>query len=234
MAHKFGFHTWVSEEERDLEHLLHLLWSLEEEGDTQLATLRERWEHDGQLDRVMDGAVEQELVVPANGGFHLSGEGRPRTEEIVRRHRLAECLLSEVLLLEEEDYQQNACEFEHILGPEVTDSICALLGHPPVCPHGRPIPRGACCSRYRDEVKPLVVRLADLTPGDVGKVVFVSAERGRRLDRLSAMGLMPGTLVKLHQRQPSFILDLGETQLAVDREIAAEIFVKKMGCSFLK
>jgi DtxR family Mn-dependent transcriptional regulator len=83
-------------------------------------------------------------------------------------------------------------------------------------------------------VKPLVVRLSDLTPGDVGKVVFVSSERGKRLDRLSAMGLTPGTLVKLHQRQPSFILDLGETQLAVDRDIAAEIYVKKMGCSYLK
>jgi DtxR family Mn-dependent transcriptional regulator len=42
--------------------------------------------------------------------------------------------------------EEQACYFEHILSPAVTDSICAFLGHPRLCPHGRPIPRGACCS----------------------------------------------------------------------------------------
>lgn len=234
MAHKFGFDTWVTEEERELEHFLHLLWGLEEEGDTTRETIDQRWEHEGSPDPVLKEALEAGLVIARNGNLALSDTGRPRTEEIVRRHRLAECLLSEVLLLEEDQYQQSACEFEHILGPEVTDSICTLLGHPPVCPHGRSIPRGTCCTKYRDDVKPLVVRLSDLAPGDVGKVVFVSSDRGKRLERLGTMGLTPGTLVKLHQRQPTFILDLGETQLAVDRDIASEIYVKKMGCSFLK
>lgn len=232
--HKFGFNTWISEEERELEHLLHLLWTLEEEGDQSRKNTEERWEHDSAFQSVLDEALKEDLVRVANGDVLLSESGRERSREIVRRHRLAECLLSEVLLLEEDQYQQSACEFEHILGPEVSDSICTLLGHPPVCPHGRPIPRGACCNKYRGEVKPLVVRLTDLAPGDVGKVVFISTERSKRLDRLGAMGLTPGTLVKLHQRKPTFILDMGETQLAVDEAIAGEVYVKKMGCSYLK
>ena len=151
----------------------------------------------------------------------------------MRRYRLAECLLSEVLQLDESQYEQSACEFEHILGPEVTASVCALLGHPPTCPHGRPIPRGTCCDQAGQDVQPLVVRVVDLTPGDVGKIVFISSGRSKRLDRLSTMGIIPGTLLKLHQRKPSFIVDLGETQLAIDKEIAGEIYVKKMGCSFI-
>lgn len=234
MAHNFGFTTATSEGERQIEHLLHLIWTLEEEQALDPVTLQQRWQQDGRLAQSLATAQEAGLVTGGLQKPAFTAQGRRRAEEIVRRHRLAECLLSEVLLLEEDQYSESACEFEHILGPEVTDSICTLLGHPPVCPHGRPIPRGPCCSLFHEDVRPLVVRLSELDPGDVGKVVFISTERTKRLDRLSAMGLMPGTLVKLHQRRPSFILDLGETQLAVDAEIATEIYVKKMGRSFLE
>jgi len=233
MAHKFGISTSVTEEERQLEHLLHLIWALEEEGDQRIEKVHERWEHPLDVDRLVEQAVEQGLAVREDGDMQLTDPGRERTREIVRRYRLAECLLSEVLLLNEAQYEQSACEFEHILTPEVTDSVCSLLGHPPTCPHGRPIPRGECCARFGRDVQPLVVRISELSPGDVGKIVFISSKRTRRLDRLSAMGIIPGTLLKLHQRKPSFIVDLGETQLAIDQEIASEIYVKKMGCSYI-
>ncbi len=58
--------------------------------------------------------------------------------------------------------EAEACKFEHILSPEVTDSVCTLLGHPPNSPDGKPIPRGECCSMFRQEMKPLVAPLADL------------------------------------------------------------------------
>jgi DtxR family Mn-dependent transcriptional regulator len=233
MAHKFGISTSISEQERQLEHLLHLIWSLEEEGDQRIEKVTERWHHDNHVQPLLDVAAAQGLAVAENGDIRLTDPGRERTTEIVRRYRLAECLLSEVLLLEESQYEQSACEFEHILGPEVTDSVCTLLGHPPVCPHGRPIPRGGCCAQYGNDVQPLVVRVSELSPGDVGKIVFISSNRSRRLDRLSTMGIIPGTLLRLHQRKPSFIVDLGETQLAIDQQIAGEIYVKKMGCSYI-
>ena len=233
MAHKFGISTSISEEERQLEHLLHLVWSLEEEGDQRIGNVRDRWEHSTSVQPVIERAVQQGLISRENGELWLTTPGRDRTRQIVRRYRLAECLLSEVLLLDESQYEQSACELEHILTPEVTDSVCSLLGHPPTCPHGRPIPRGECCATYGGEVRPLVVRVSELSPGDVGKIVFISSKRPRRLDKLSAIGLIPGTLLKLRQRRPSFIVDLGETQLAIDQEIAGEIYVKKMGCSHL-
>ena len=228
MPHRFGFNTWPTKEERELEHMLHLLWSLEEEGDQRLETVISRWEHNDHPRSLIDSIIEEGLALQEGDDFKLTDKGRQRAEKIVRRYRLAECLLGEVLLLDEDQYEQSACQFEHILTPEVTDSVCTLMGHPPVCPHGRPIPKGSCCAKYQAEIQPLVKRLSDLSPGDIARVVFISSESHRQLDRLSSMGLIPGTMLKLHQRQPSFILFMGETQLAIDRDIASEIYVKKV------
>jgi putative ABC transport system ATP-binding protein len=77
----------------------------------------------------------------------LTERGRKRAADIIRRHRLAERLFTDSLALDSEtEIEQQACKFEHILSPEATDKICAFLGHPRTCPHGAPIPRGACCA----------------------------------------------------------------------------------------
>ena len=228
MPHRFGFNTWPTKEERELEHMLHLLWSQDEEGDQRLETVISRWEHNDDPQPLLNKIIEEGLALQEGDDFKLVEKGQQRAEKLVRRYRLAECLLGEVLQLDEDQYEMSACQFEHILSPEVTDSVCALLGHPPVCPHGRPIPKGSCCSKYNAEIQPLVRRLSDLSPGDIARVVFISSESHKQLDRLSSMGLIPGTMLKLHQRQPSFILFMGETQLAIDRDIASEIFVKKV------
>lgn len=74
-------------------------------------------------------------------------KGRQKAADIIRRHRLAERLFIESLgMRNEEEVAQQACKFEHILSPEATDRICAFLNHPRTCPHGAPIPMGACCT----------------------------------------------------------------------------------------
>src|ERR1700719_1773803 len=76
----------------------------------------------------------------------LTPRGRERAGSIIRRHRLAERLFTDSLAMDSEsEIEQQACKFEHILSPEATDKICAFLGHPRTCPHGAPIPPGACC-----------------------------------------------------------------------------------------
>ena len=76
----------------------------------------------------------------------LTPRGRQRAADIIRRHRLAERLFTDSLAMDSEsEIEQQACKFEHILSPEATDKICAFLGHPRTCPHGAPIPPGACC-----------------------------------------------------------------------------------------
>src|SRR2546422_5965967 len=53
-------------------------------------------------------------------------------------------LFRSLALDSETEIEQQACKFEHILSPEATDKICTFLGHPRTCPHGAPIPPGAC------------------------------------------------------------------------------------------
>ncbi len=78
----------------------------------------------------------------------LTPRGQQRAADIIRRHRLAERLFTDSLAMDSEtEIEQQACKFEHILSPEATDKICAFLGHPRTCPHGAPIPEGACCGK---------------------------------------------------------------------------------------
>ncbi len=91
------------------------------------------------------------LEMDASGGrVTFTAEGRDRAKSVIRRHRLAERLFTDTLSIRDDrEIEQNACTFEHILSPEVTERICAFLGHPTRCPHGSPIPPGPCCRRER-------------------------------------------------------------------------------------
>ncbi len=88
------------------------------------------------------------LLEDGGGTVQFTEEGRRRAASVIRRHRLAERLFTDTLALRDEDQiESNACTFEHILSPEVTERICTFLGHPRRCPHGSPIPPGPCCGR---------------------------------------------------------------------------------------
>jgi len=81
----------------------------------------------------------------------FTSRGRQRAADIIRRHRLAERLFTDSLAMDSEtEIEQQACKFEHILSPGATDKICTFLGHPRTCPHGAPIPPGACCGKTWD------------------------------------------------------------------------------------
>jgi len=130
------------------------------------------------------------------------------------------------LAVGEATMEAQACEFEHILSPEATESVCTLLGHPPTCPHGKPIPPGPCCSAFQKTVRPLVTGLPAFPLGATGQIVFIAPKFHDRMDRLAALGVIPGSVVRLHQRSPSFVIEVGETTIAIDPEIAREVFVK--------
>jgi putative ABC transport system ATP-binding protein len=79
--------------------------------------------------------------------IYFTEKGRRRAEDVIRRHRLAEVLFIKTFrVADEAEVEEQACKFEHILSAEATDRICTFLDHPLTCPHGSPIPRGACCA----------------------------------------------------------------------------------------
>lgn len=171
--------------------------------------------------------LEAEGYISRDGSeITLTESGERRAEHLIRNHRLAECLFRELFQMEDPDLENTACRFEHILNPAVTESVCTFLGHPPVCPHGRKIPPGECCRRGAKELKPLVNPLSDLDPGKRAKIVFMTHGAQSRLSRLNSLGIMPGALIRLIQKRPSLILTVDETTIALEAEIAREIYVK--------
>jgi DtxR family transcriptional regulator, Mn-dependent transcriptional regulator len=156
----------------------------------------------------------------------LTPAGEKRARDVVRRHRLTERLFKDLLAVSESTMESQACELEHILSPEATDSVCTLLGHPPTCPHGKPIPPGECCGAYQRSLRPFVTGLRHFDLGATGRIVFIAPKFHDRMDRLASLGVIPGSEIRLHQRSPSYVIEVGETTIALDAEIAGEIYVK--------
>jgi DtxR family Mn-dependent transcriptional regulator len=212
----------------EAEEVLQALFSMEEEGASPASAeaLLARARVEG---RALREAADAGFVVEDEAGFRLAPPGRPEAAILARRHRLAERLLHDVLRVRGETAESTACEVEHFLEVEVVESICTLLGHPSVCPHGKPIPPGECCNGRRRGVGPAVERLSELSAGDSGTVAYAHTTSPGRLDRLASFGLLPGTAIQVHQTWPSVVVEMEGTELAFDKETSKDIFVRRSG-----
>ncbi len=143
----------------------------------------------------------------------------------VRRHRLAERLLADVLKVKPELIHQAGCKFEHGLHKGIEDNICILLGHPKTCPHGRPIPEGKCCREKKRKFESLVMPLSELKKGQKGKIAYLHSTDKTILRKIMAMGALPGLTIILLQNFPSYVFQIGESRFAIDKEIAEQIQV---------
>ncbi len=137
------------QDEEAIDEVLEYLW-LKGEGDPaahEICAIGARLATPQLLDRMrVRGILQAE-------GLSFAAEGRRRAESLIRRHRLAETLFSETFQMHESVVEEEACFFEHILSPVMTDSICGFLNHPPACPHGKPIPRGECCASSQEKAR---------------------------------------------------------------------------------
>lgn len=214
---------------RARDHLLIALWVEEREGEGRDAELHGHEAPDAESRAALLAEADRGgEAVCRDGEWRLTEEGERVARALVRRHRLAERLFSDVLELPEEEVELSACRFEHTLSQRAADRICTLLGHPTTCPHGRPVPPGDCCHSRRRTIEPIVERLPDLSPGDEARVVFVTPSAGSRLEKLGALGISPGSSVKLIQRIPSFVIQAGETEIAIEETVGREIFVARI------
>jgi putative ABC transport system ATP-binding protein len=137
--------TVPSEEiERRYDEVLVQMWALEEDGRVaETARIKVPDVVDNQ--RTLLGMSESGLILPPCLTLEFTPRGRTRARDLVRRRRLAEVLFSSAMHLPDPEVEYAACRMEHIINPEVTNSICSFLGHPRLCPHGRSIPTGDCC-----------------------------------------------------------------------------------------
>ena len=209
----------------EVAEVLEAVWTLQEQ---QAATLDE-------VRRNAPIKVSKELLdtlrndgfidIDEAGNVKILPQGRELAEQIIRRHRLAERLICDALGSPVDDSEEAACEYEHLLAQGITDSICTLLGHPRYCPHNKPIPEGECCRQARDELKPIVVSCDQLRVGESARIAYYSTREHSRLLKLSSLGISPGIPMKLIQKWPAYVIQCEETEIALEPEVAKNIYV---------
>jgi putative ABC transport system ATP-binding protein len=131
--------------ERELiDNLLKAVWHAQEDTGTPAVVVEAMPEFS--LNRATFILMAREELIRLEGNtLSFTGRGQARAAEVIRRHRLAERLFFEAFEIDLDRLDEHACKVEHSLGSEVTEKICTFLHHPKTCPHGSPIPRGACC-----------------------------------------------------------------------------------------
>lgn len=166
------------------------------------------------------------IRVTARREVVLTDAGHARAETMVRRHRLAERLLIDLLGLDWADVHEEAHRFEHAISPRVEERILAVLGGPTTCPHGSPIPgSGAVLS-------PDATRLEAATIGDHVVIERISeeAENDRELlGYFQRSGLLPGLEFDVAEVEPYndlLVLTHGEEPIPISFPVAHKIWVR--------
>jgi len=215
-------------DERKIDEILEALWVCHERDRLGIEALQ-RFCHVA-VEQEDLSTLERESYITLDGERILfSLKGKKRATMILRRHRLAERLITDVLNIPLHEAEKAACEFEHFLASEVTDSICTLLGHPRECPHGAPIPEGDCCREAKESLGSAVVPLTKLETGHSAMIAYVSTVSHPRLHKLMSFGLVPGVQIKIHQKTPSYVISCEQTELALEEDVARDIHVWRNG-----
>lgn len=155
-------------------------------------------------------------------GAVLTASGMACADRLRRRHRLAECLLTDLLGMPWARAHEVACRFEHVIDDEVEGYLLEALHHPATCPHGNPV--GGDPDAWP--------ALATLEPGQTGILRCITDESVPLLDYLTALRLTPGARVTVRACAPfdgPLMLEVEQRLHAVSREVAARLKVEIKG-----
>jgi DtxR family Mn-dependent transcriptional regulator len=216
------------------EMYLRTVYELEEEGVTPLrARIAERLRQSGPTVSQTVARMERDGLLTVEGDRHLelTHEGRRQATSVMRKHRLAECLLIDVIGMEWEEVHIEACRWEHVMSDSVERRIATLLGSPTSCPHGNPIP-GA------DELETLpdpssdgpLVTLEQAAAGGSEKAVVrrISEQIQPDADIMRSLhlaGVQPGRTVQMSAEPQGMRLTTDDGTTTIDGTSARHVFV---------
>lgn len=212
-----------------LEEYLEAIWRLQERtSPVKTGELAEEL-------RVTPGAVTNTLVHLAKHklivrsryrGITLTDKGRTIALRVIRKHRLAERLLTDVLHIDWSGVHDAACELEHAMTDEVIMPLEKTLKDPATCPHGNPIPDES--GRLREEKSE---PLSNFKPKDKAVLVKITDEKSDMLRYLASLGLMPGAIVEVQEKAPfegpMIVKSMGATY-ALGRNVASVVQARKL------
>lgn len=222
------------------EMYLRTIYELEEENIVPLrARISERLGHSGPTVSQTVGRMERDglVVVEDDRHLRLTVDGREKAVAVMRRHRLAERLLADVIGLDWSLVHDEACRWEHVMSEQVERRLLELLGHPTHSPYGNPIPglsdlgEKAPVSKFTDGV----VSLVALVQGAGGAVEGVIRRMGEPvqyepelLQQLEDAGLVPGASASFSARGDYVLATVASVAgdgLELPIEVAQHIYV---------
>ena len=218
-----GFHPPVEE-------YLEAIWELEEEG-TQViqARLAEHLGHSAPTVSETVRRLRSDGYLAGDGRvLKLTEAGRTRAESVVRKHRLAERFLYEVIGIPWHKTHIEACRWEHVMSDEVEARLVAILDNPTTCAHGNPIP-----GIPRKGPKPQLHALAETQPGDKVRLERVTEQVEVDLDALIYLDthkFIPGADAEVRARAPdgTLTLELRDGTIALGPALASQLFVERV------
>ncbi|MGW1216009.1 metal-dependent transcriptional regulator [Streptomyces sp. NPDC002499] len=212
---------------------------LEEEGAVPLRVrIAERLNQSGPTVSQTVARMERDglLHVALDRHLELTPEGRRLATRVMRKHRLAECLLVEVVGLEWEQVHTEACRWEHVMSEAVERRVFHLLDHPTESPYGNPIPgleelgEKGPADPFPDES---MVGLSDLEPGPNGARAVVRRIREliqtdpQLMYTLRRAGVRPGAVVNVRSSPGGVLVGNGGEPAELSMQTAAHVFVTK-------
>ena len=210
----------------DIEEALGVIWTSIQRGEDDFETVSKTVKQ-GVGENIIDELLNGKYIIKEDNKIKLTDAGEDLGKQLTRRHRLTERLLADVLDFDRQAIEKIACDLEHNLSTDLADSICTLLGHPKQCPHGNPIPEGNCCKNSSSKIESIVVPLSRIDIAEEVTLSYIVTTNHDYMHKLLSWGMIPGTKLKLHQKFPTYIVKVNETQIALDAAVANLIYVRK-------
>ncbi len=221
------------------EMYLRTVYELEEEGIVPLrARIAERLHQSGPTVSQTVARMERDGLLTVQGDRHLelTDQGRTLATRVMRKHRLAERLLADVIGLEWELVHAEACRWEHVMSETVERRLLTILHDPTESPYGTPIPglEELGSQTSAEQFRHGVVALDQVSPGDEGAQVLV-----RRLSEplqtdeslMSALrraGVQPGRVVEVSPAPEGLLVGSGGETVELGAEACTHVFVQPL------
>jgi DtxR family Mn-dependent transcriptional regulator len=212
-----------------VEEYLETMLSLSEEGVPVIqARIAERLGRSApSVSEMLDRLREDGYVTREGRRLFLTESGQALAEKVVRKHRLAERLLVDVIGLEWHKVHREAGRWEHVISDDVEARLVELLGDPATCPHGNPIP-GSHSKAPAAAVRPL----AEVDAGERVRLFRISEEVELNLGSLTLLdegGFIPGVVAEVGTRDPEGNVEVtvegGSGVMRLSRDLSDRLYV---------
>jgi DtxR family transcriptional regulator, Mn-dependent transcriptional regulator len=220
------------------EMYLRTILDLEEEAIVPLrARISERLGHSGPTVSQTIARMERDGLVVVSGDRHLelTTEGRQRATHVMRKHRLAERLLADVIGLDWAFVHDEACRWEHVMSEQVELRLLEMLGHPTESPYGNPIPGldelgDAPAGKFMDGVRNIVTATEGtdkVSSGVIRRLGEPVQFEPELLHQLRSAGVMPGRTAAV-QRAGAYVsvrVDGEDGGIELPTEVAQHVYI---------